>query len=299
MPITASPEPRADHRAWTRRCPAGRRSDGSAAAGWTAGRAGRWCRGTRDDPALAATTIRSCLRISLLTAATISGVRPGRSAASVVRFGGQQPLAELAHGQRRDRGERRAIVAVDDQPRDLVGLVGDHRLGEDRRSGTSASAICAATRSLRVSAASPASSSPERTARPGRAGSQVSGNVARRVERVGVGQGGGTPSAIGRLQSDTDVVASCFRAGPDQAVSNRPCPMNSTFAIPGAGEQAAADMRGVLVQRIHLRHVLEDTDETGARIALIADEQQAGVVLRPCRHGGQRSAVKLTPSLYE
>ena len=57
----------------------------------------------------------------------------GRSAASVVRFGGEQQLAELADGERGHRRERRRVVGVDDQPGDFVGFVGNDRLGEDRR----------------------------------------------------------------------------------------------------------------------------------------------------------------------
>ncbi len=59
---------------------------------------------------LRATAIRSWLRISLLTAATISGVRPGASAASAARVGGvgQQPFAQFADTQRghRQQGAR-------------------------------------------------------------------------------------------------------------------------------------------------------------------------------------------------
>ena len=81
----------------------------------------------------AATAIRSCRRISLLTAAAISGVRPGRSAASVSRFGGEQEFAELTHGERSYRRESDCVVAVDDQSGDLVGFIWNDRFGEDRR----------------------------------------------------------------------------------------------------------------------------------------------------------------------
>ena len=76
--------------------------------------------------------------------------------------GGEQALAELAHGQRGDRGEGDRVVGVDDQPGDLVGLVGDHRFGEDGRQRH------VGQRHLRrdalggAVAASPASASPER-----------------------------------------------------------------------------------------------------------------------------------------
>ena len=41
----------------------------------------------------------------------------------------------------------------------------------------------------------------------------------------------------------------------------------------GAGKQATSDMGGELVQRVDLRHVLEQRNETGARVALVGDEQ--------------------------
>ena len=58
----------------------------------------------------AAITIRSCKRLILLTAAAISGVTPGASAASagVVASSDKQPVAEAADGQMRDRREGRA-----------------------------------------------------------------------------------------------------------------------------------------------------------------------------------------------
>ena len=81
----------------------------------------------------AATATRSCRRISLLTAAAISGVRPGRSAVSASgsaasRNSRNSPTVSDATG-----AKAAAIMAVDDQPRDLVRFVGDDRLGKDRR----------------------------------------------------------------------------------------------------------------------------------------------------------------------
>ena len=73
--------------------------------------------------------------MSLLTAAAISGVSPGASAAS------RSPVASSESSQlrnsptvkRADGREGRCVVRVDDQPRDLVGLVGDDLLGEKMR----------------------------------------------------------------------------------------------------------------------------------------------------------------------
>jgi hypothetical protein len=62
----------------------------------------------------------------------------------------------------RDLAERRAVVAVDDEARDLIGLVGNDGCSRTLASGTSASAYCAATRSSPDAAAMPASSSPLR-----------------------------------------------------------------------------------------------------------------------------------------
>ncbi len=45
----------------------------------------------------------------------------------------EQPVAKSADGQMRDRREGGGIVGVDDQPRDLVVLVGDDRLVEKMR----------------------------------------------------------------------------------------------------------------------------------------------------------------------
>ena len=80
-----------------------------------------------------ATRIRSWLRISLETAAAISGVMPRASASSTAgrRGIGQQPVAEVADGQRGDRRKGRCVVAVDDQAGHLVVLVGNHGLVEE------------------------------------------------------------------------------------------------------------------------------------------------------------------------
>ncbi len=52
-----------------------------------------------------------------------------------LRRRGQQPVAKGAHGQMADRREGGGVVAVQDQPGDLVGLVGDQGLGEKRLEG--------------------------------------------------------------------------------------------------------------------------------------------------------------------
>ena len=72
-----------------------------------------------------AAAIRSCTRISLLTAAAISGVRPGASEAMPLRrrVVAQQPVAQLAHRQRPHRREGLGVVRVHNQPRHFVGLV--------------------------------------------------------------------------------------------------------------------------------------------------------------------------------
>ena len=61
------------------------------------------------------------------------GRQAGAQRRQRVRLRGEQELAELADGERGDRGERRCVVAVDDQPGDFVGFVGNDRLGQDRR----------------------------------------------------------------------------------------------------------------------------------------------------------------------
>jgi len=46
---------------------------------------------------------------------------------------GEEPVAQSADGEMGDRCERRAVVAVDDEARDLVGLVGNDGLREHAR----------------------------------------------------------------------------------------------------------------------------------------------------------------------
>ena len=90
---------------------------------------------------------------------------PGRERGQAVggRLVGEQPVAELADGQVRDRRERRGVVRVADQARDFVRLRTGSAARRGRRfSGMSASAICARARSSAVAAAMPANSSPER-----------------------------------------------------------------------------------------------------------------------------------------
>src|SRR3954447_21060755 len=60
------------------------------------------------------------------------------------------------------------------------------------------------------------------------------------------------------------------QALPDELARSRPA---------RAGEQAAAGMRDELVQHVEFRQALEDLDKAGSRVALIADEEQPGVVL--------------------
>ena len=43
----------------------------------------------------------------------------------------QEMLPQLARGHVRDRLEGALVVRVENEPRDVVGLVGHHRLGED------------------------------------------------------------------------------------------------------------------------------------------------------------------------
>ena len=108
------------------------------------------------------TAIRSWIRISFDTAATISGVSPGASAV-VSTSSSQQVVAEPADGQRGDRGERRCVVRVDDQPGDLVGLVRhDLLLAGTCPAAGRPGAVWAATRSCSDAAATPASWSPDR-----------------------------------------------------------------------------------------------------------------------------------------
>ena len=84
---------------------------------------------------LAAARIRSCTRISLLTAAAISGVSPGASAAS------RSGVASSESSQSRssptvkpvDRRKGLRVVRVRDQPGDFVLLVGNDLFGKEVR----------------------------------------------------------------------------------------------------------------------------------------------------------------------
>ena len=48
------------------------------------------------------------------------------------RFIRQQPVAKAADGQMRNRRKRRAVVGIDDEPRDFVGLIGNNCFVEER-----------------------------------------------------------------------------------------------------------------------------------------------------------------------
>ena len=99
---------------------------------------------------LLATRTRSWLPISLLTAATISGVNPQATAARSSPGGlvGEQPVAQFADRHRSQRGERLGSVLAVDQPRHVVEFPGDQRLARGTSdSATSARHHCAATRS--------------------------------------------------------------------------------------------------------------------------------------------------------
>ena len=79
----------------------------------------------------AATAIRSCSRMILLTPAAISGVRPGRSAASAAGSAASSqsrkpPTVRWAIGAKAG-----GIMPVEDEAGDLVRLVGHHRLIEE------------------------------------------------------------------------------------------------------------------------------------------------------------------------
>ena len=166
MPITASPaaEQQAVENAG-RDAARRRRSDGWAAAAPTAGRAGRSCCGSASPPAFRRD------HHQVLQAADLADRRrhlrrdAGRERRELRRrrLVRQQPVAEAADGQMRDRREGRAgrgCRRSAASPRRL-------RRGrpcslQERRSGRSASANCAATRSSPVSAARPASWSPLR-----------------------------------------------------------------------------------------------------------------------------------------
>ena len=61
------------------------------------------------------------------------GGQAGRHGGDLDAIDRQQPFAELPDGHRRDRREGRCIMAVDDQPRDLVGLIRDDEIAEEHR----------------------------------------------------------------------------------------------------------------------------------------------------------------------
>jgi hypothetical protein len=88
------------------------------------------------------------LRISLLTAAAISGVMPGADAQRRRR----RPPPESSQSRKSPTvrwrpAKGRRVVAVEDQARDLVILVGNHRLVAGSAQRQSASAMRAAMRS--------------------------------------------------------------------------------------------------------------------------------------------------------
>ena len=93
----------AGRRGCWRRCRADRRSDGWAAAAPTAGRASPSVLRKRvTTEHFAATTIRSCSRLILLTAAAISGVMPGASVASTVAWSPRPTTASRGSRRRSD-----------------------------------------------------------------------------------------------------------------------------------------------------------------------------------------------------
>ena len=84
---------------------------------------------------LLATRMRSWLRISLLTAAAISGVSPGAKSLQFVRRSSRSAAASRETGRRSGRRsgcERCDIVRVDDESRDLVRLVRDDAAPRER-----------------------------------------------------------------------------------------------------------------------------------------------------------------------
>jgi hypothetical protein len=48
----------------------------------------------------------------------------------------------------------------------------------------------------------------------------------------------------------------------------------------GTGKQSAADVSYELIHHVEFRHPLEDFDESGPRVALVADEEQPGVIFQ-------------------
>ncbi len=63
------------------------------------------------------------------------GRQAGAQRGQVFRRRGEQVLAEVPDGLGGDRGECGSIVRIQDQPRDLVGFVGDQRIGQNRGQG--------------------------------------------------------------------------------------------------------------------------------------------------------------------
>ena len=79
------------------------------------------------DEILVAPQLRHCADHLRGQARGDSGQRGG------VRLVGQQPIPQLPDRHRSQRRERLGVVPVDDQPRDIVILVGDHELLEESR----------------------------------------------------------------------------------------------------------------------------------------------------------------------
>ena len=133
MPITASPQPYSRPSRIDAPMPTG------SSVGWFG------CRRIESRPGrpivlrnrvttrhLLAARMRSWLRISLLTAATISGVRPWRQFAQVPRRSSRSTTASRETRRRscRPPARTRRVVRVDDQPRHFIVLVRNDRLIE-------------------------------------------------------------------------------------------------------------------------------------------------------------------------
>ena len=167
MPMTASPQPYSRPSRIAAAMPAG------SSVGWLG------CRRTASRPGnpmvsrkavttrqRRATAIRSWLRISFETAATISGVSPGASAASA------SPVAASDSSQSRKPPTVRwatGAKAAASRPSMISRVTSSLSCGtsasvRNRDSGSSASVQRAATRSASEPAATPASTSPERCA---------------------------------------------------------------------------------------------------------------------------------------
>ena len=119
-----------------------------------------------DDPALARDRDQVLVAHELRDRGRHLRREPGRQSASVGAFGGigQQPVAELADGQRATGAKAARVVGVEDQPGDVVLLVGDDGVRRGTLlSGTSASDSRAATRSLGACRREPRQMSPERS----------------------------------------------------------------------------------------------------------------------------------------